>query len=167
MSLASITATLILLAGVIDDLRSRKFHNQLFLVTAAVAFAVATLTGGVSGLASATIGFIAGLAVLLPLVLLGVIGAGDMKLMASFGAIAGWNVVIDVAVLSLIWGALFGLLQVIFQGRFSLMVRNMLSVVSSLGKEKNEAVILHKIPFTVGLLMGWLTHLVRTGVYLW
>lgn len=162
MNVITITATLILIAGVIDDLRSRKVHNQLFLGATAVAFLVATVTGGVAGFGSAITGFIAGIAVLLPLVLMGVIGAGDMKLLAAFGAVVGWSAVIDVAILSLIWGALFGLLQVILQGQLMATLGNMIAVVSG-SKERRAKLELHKIPFTVGLLLGWMTHLVRTG----
>jgi len=162
MDVVTITATLILIAGVIDDLRSRKVHNQLFLGAAAVAFIVATITGGVAGFASAVIGFIAGIAILLPLVLMGVIGAGDMKLLGAFGALVGWSAVIEVAILSLIWGALFGLLHVILQGQLMATLGNMIAVVSG-SKEQREKLQLHKIPFTVGLLLGWMTYLVRAG----
>ncbi len=160
----TITATLILIAGVIDDLRSRKVHNQLFLAATAIAFIVSAVTGGVAGVGGAITGFIAGMAILLPLVLLGVIGAGDMKLMAAFGAVVGWNAVINVAILSLIWGALFGLLQVILQGQLKATLGNMIAVLSS-SKEQRAKLELHKIPFTVGLLLGWMTHLVWTRAF--
>lgn len=162
MNLVTITATLILIAGVIDDLRSRKVHNQLFLGAAVVAFIVATIAGGVSGFASAIVGFIAGIGILLPLVLMGMIGAGDMKLLGAFGAVVGWSAVIDVAILSLIWGALFGLLHVILQGQLMATLGNMIAVVTG-SKEQRQKLVLHKIPFTVGLLLGWMTYLVRAG----
>lgn len=112
-----ITATSILLAGVIDDLRSRKVHNWLFLACATVAIAVAVATGGFAGLNIALIGFVAGIVTLLPLVLLKVIGAGDMKLFAAFGAAVGWSTTFDVAVWAFIWGAIFGVVQVALKGQ--------------------------------------------------
>src|SRR4051812_27750863 len=102
-----VTASAILLAGVVDDLRSRKVHNKLFIVCAVAAVLVNFAFHGLGGLNTALLGFVAGFLVLLPLVLMKVIGAGDMKLFAAFGAMVGWSAVIDVAVLALVWGAIF------------------------------------------------------------
>lgn len=151
----------ILLAGVIDDLRSRKFHNWLFLTCLLVALVVVLATQGLLGLPMALLGFVAGLGVFLPLVLLKIIGAGDMKLMAAFGLAAGWDAVLSVAILSVIWGAVFGLLATIFRGHFKTLVHNMFSIV--VARERRE-LDLQKIPFTIAILMGWLTHLVLRGV---
>lgn len=156
-----ITATLILLAGVVDDLRSRKVHNWLFLACAAIAALVSVSMEGLGGLSTATIGFLAGLGVLLPLVLLKVVGAGDMKLFAAFGAAAGANAVITVAVFSLIWGALFGVIQVVMKGQLMSTLRNMVAIASMKDRTRLE---LHKIPFTVAIFVGWLTYLVNRGV---
>ena len=54
------TASLILFAGVIDDLRSRKVHNWLFLACTAIAVLVNVGVGGWSGLNTAFLGFVAG-----------------------------------------------------------------------------------------------------------
>lgn len=159
-SLPLITASLIVLAGVIDDLRTRKFHNWLFLVCTAIAFAMSVAIGGLSGLGTAVSGFVAGLAVLLPLVLTNVIGAGDMKLLAAFGAAIGWSATLDVAIASLVWGAIFGLVQVALKRQLGATLRNVFAIVKM---EKREKMELHKIPFTVALLMGWLTHLTLRG----
>jgi prepilin peptidase CpaA len=149
-----------LIAGVIDDLRSRKFHNWLFLTCVAIGVVIALVTGGVHGFPMALLGFTAGLAVFLPAVLLNIIGAGDMKLMAAFGLVAGWDAVLSVAVLSLIWGALFGVVAVIVRGHLKLLVYNMISIVIIRERKSLE---LQKIPFTIAMLMGWLCHLVLKG----
>jgi prepilin peptidase CpaA len=161
MSLGVVAATAILVAGVTDDLRSRKFHNWLFLVCTGVAFAVVLVSDGIWGLPLALLGFAAGILVLLPLVLAGVIGAGDMKLMAAFGIAAGWESVFPVALFSLFWGALFGLIQVTLGGHLKTLLKNIGSIAMGRGRED---VKLHKIPFTVAIAIGWLTHLVYAGV---
>jgi prepilin peptidase CpaA len=161
-SLPAITATLIFLTGMIDDLRSRKFHNWLFITTATIAFLVAGMTSGWHGLLSGVMGFMVGMLVLMPLVLARVIGAGDMKLLAAGGVLLGWSAAIDVAIYGFIWGAIFGLLQVILKGQLRATVGNMLGILSR--RAKSETRELHTIPFTVGLFLGWLTHLARTGV---
>ena len=161
MTASTLTASLILLAGVIDDFRTRKFHNWLFIVCAVVAFGVVFATQGPIGLGLASAGFLAGFLVFLPLVLLKVVGAGDMKIMAAFGIVAGWEPVLNVAVFGLIWGALFGIAQVALKGELVQLFRNIGSMAKNKGKAQTE---LHSIPFTAALLLGWLTDLVYQGV---
>lgn len=156
-----ITQAGILGTGVIDDLRSRKFHNWLFLACCAVALIVVMVTKGAAGAYLSVLGFVAGIVVLLPLVLAKMIGAGDMKLLAAFGIVAGWNTVVSVAVMSLVWGALFGLAKIAVSGQLKALVANMVSIVLL---KKSEGLELHRMPYTVALLMGWLSHLVYQGL---
>lgn len=157
--ITTFTASAILLAGVVDDLRSRKVHNSLFLTCTAVAFFAVLVSGGISALPMGALGFVAGIVALLPLVLMGMLGAGDMKLFAAFGMVAGAGSVINVAIYSLIWGALFGVLRAITSGQGKVLIKNMLSIVTL--KERSQ-LELHKMPFTIALLMGWFTQLVYT-----
>ena len=153
-------ASLILVAGVVDDLRSKKVHNWLFLTCTAIAVVTGVIHSGLVGLNFALLGFLAGLLTLLPFVLLKIIGAGDMKLFAAFGAVAGWSTTVDVAIFALIWGALFGIVTVIVKGQFKATVQNMLAIA---GMKDHTQLMLHKMPFTVALLMGWLSHLTLHG----
>ena len=147
-------------AGVIDDLRTRKFHNWLFISCSVFALAVMLIFGGMQSLLPAVMGFLAGIIVLMPLVLLRVIGAGDMKLFAAFGILAGWTAVLNVMVLSLVWGALFGVLRTLLDGKGRVLVHNLASLVTL---KKREELQLNRIPFTVAILMGWLSYLVIQG----
>lgn len=164
-TLPIVTATLILIAGAVDDLRSRKVHNELFLACTAIAVAVTVLMGGLSGLASAGAGFAAGLAVLLPFVLMKMIGAGDMKLLAAAGAVVGWSAVIDIGIYSLFWGAVFGVLQVVLKGQWRATLNNMVAIATFKAKQSEQPLELHRMPFTIALLLGWFSHLVRGGVW--
>lgn len=150
-------ATLILVAGVIDDLRTRKFHNWLFLTCSAIAIVVSLITGGVGSLPFALMGFGAGIVVLLPFVLLNMVGAGDMKLLAAFGILAGASTVIWVIIASFVWGSIFGLVKVIASGQGRVLMLNMYSIVSF---KKREQIEVHRMPFAFAILMGWLSFLV-------
>ena len=160
MMLPTVTATVILVAGVVDDLRTRKFHNWLFLVCLAVAALSVFIAGGFQAFSLALLGLLAGVAIFLPLVLLKIIGAGDMKLMAAFGLAAGWDSVLYVAVYGLVWGALFGVLATVFRGEGRVLASNMVSIVTL---RERKGLTLHKIPFTIAIFMGWLTQLVMRG----
>lgn len=156
-----VAATAILIAGVVDDLRSRKFHNWLFLVCAALATIVLIATNGPMAMLLGLLGFTAGFALLTPLVLMKIIGAGDMKMMAAFGIVAGWEAVLTVSIAALLWGALFGLLRTMLRGQLKTLASNMFSIVAL---RQREGLQLQTMPFTVAILMGWLTHLVISGV---
>jgi prepilin peptidase CpaA len=151
------TEAIILSLGVIDDLRSRKFHNSLFLFSCAIALIIVLTTQGFAGLYLSVFGFGAGIIVFLPLVLMGMVGAGDMKLVAAFGIIAGWNAVLTVTLYSLAWGAALGLVKSILSGHLKILLRNIVSVLSL---QPREALQLQKIPYAVALFVGWLSYLV-------
>lgn len=158
-------ACLVLLAGVIDDLRSRKFHNWLFLTCAAFASAVTIVLHGTHGFAHGGLGFAAGIGVFLPLVLLRALGAGDMKLLGALGIIIGWSPVVSVALYALIWGAVLGLTRALVTGQFTALAHNVARLAAQpqvRGAAPTTAS--HRIPFTVAILFGWLSYLTIGGV---
>ncbi len=161
ISPALITGTLILVAGAVDDMRSRKFHNWLFITLTICAVVISVATGGWLALNTSLLGFAAAVVAFLPLVLIRIIGAGDLKLLAAFGAAVGWSTVIDVAILSLLWGAIFGVIQIVIKGQFVPMLKNLAAITRL---EDRQKLTLHTIPFTIAIFFSWLTHLVQTGV---
>jgi Flp pilus assembly protein protease CpaA len=90
---------------------------------------------------------------MLPLVLLGAIGAGDMKFMMCFGLIMGTVTTFEIFVYALFWGALIGVLQSAVAGRLALLLSNLVGFFYKLKPAKPQ-----KIPYTVAILFGWLTH---------
>lgn len=156
------TATAILLAGVVDDLRSRKFHNWLFIACLVVALATTFAREGIHGWITASLGFLAAFLFLLPFVLLKILGAGDLKLLAAFGAASNWQITLSVALFSFAWGAIFGVTNVLVRGQHTQLVKN----ITHLGLARTSTGLqLHRIPYTVAFLLGWLTVLARGGVF--
>lgn len=169
-----LVATGILIWAVIEDLRSRKFSNRSFIIASVIAVLTITLSamttgmsGGSTGNAgslfiSATLGFGSGIVFFLPLVLLGVVGAGDMKLMAAVGILIGWHAVLWTGVYGLVWGAVFGLIQIVARGQLRVLRDNLTNLAITRSKGSLQ---LHHIPFTAPLLLGWLSHLVISGAF--
>ena len=160
--IAAGVGTLILICGVTDDLRSRKFRNGLFLACAGLGTVASLAQNGFgSGLAVSASGFLAAFALMLPLVLTRVLGAGDLKLLAAFGAATGWSAVLSVAALSLAWGAVVGVVQAVVNGRGLVLARNLIQIATA---RQSAGLELNKMPYSIALLMGWLSALTLWGL---
>ena len=82
----------VLLVAAIYDLRFRRIPNWLNLSGVILGVAVNTLLFARNGFLAAVLGITFSLLVYVPLYLIRGMGAGDVKLMAAVGAIAGpWN----------------------------------------------------------------------------
>jgi prepilin peptidase CpaA len=160
-----IWATLILVLAAIDDLRSQKVHNKLVIALLIFTFIALLVTGGPYSILPGLVSFSVALMFAIPLTLVRVIGGGDMKIFAVFGLATNISAVIGVAIFSILWGALLGLIRALFMGNF----KELLLSTSQLLWVKGESRTEFKIPYTIALLVGWLTHLtlVRMGVSPW
>jgi prepilin peptidase CpaA len=122
-ALAIVVLTIVLVAAVATDLRSRRIPNILVLAGLAGAF---TLHAGAWLIGSTPLagarwwspfaGLAAGLAVLVPLYLLRACGAGDVKLMAVVGAFVGAKLVLAAALYTVLAGGVLALLFMLGRG---------------------------------------------------
>jgi prepilin peptidase CpaA len=115
--------------GAIIDLRTRRIPNVLTFGGAAAALAYQTWTGGLVGLGHGAAGWAIGVAFLLPIFLLGGMGAGDVKLLGAVGAWlgpmgavrSGLFSVLAGGVLALVVGAWHGYLGKAFSNLWALL----------------------------------------------
>lgn len=159
-------AGLILLAGVADDLRSRKIHNKLIMVlwTLALAFVALSPTlplsppgdilTGPAGLLPAFGRALLALIFTVPLVFLKVMGGGDMKLFVVLSLLLSFGNMFWVLVLSLGWAALLGLIKAVLDKKSLLLAFNIWNLLKWQQVSSDE---LNTFPFSVGLLLAYLT----------
>ena len=76
-------------AAAFDDLRRRAISNWITVTGVLAGLLYHTVRGGIGGLGSAVAGMVFGFVVFLICYWLGGLGAGDLKLMAAFGAMLG------------------------------------------------------------------------------
>ena len=101
-------------AATVIDLRTRRIPNALTATLAGLGVGMAA--AGVSGVTlwASLLGFVVGLALMMPGHVLGATGAGDVKLMAATGAIVGPALVVSAFLFTAVAG---GVLAVVVAAR--------------------------------------------------
>lgn len=151
-----ILPTVILIAGLVDDIRSKKIHNWLVLSAIVLAAIVVLITTGRGGLQAGLLGAALALALTLPLFMARVLGGGDVKLMIAFGLASSMAAVFNVVLYSILWGALLGLIQAILSGQLMALLKN---TARALTHKPTTMTNLHKIPYSVALVFAWFTQI--------
>lgn len=155
-----ILPTLILLMGIVTDLKSRKIPNKLNLILYLTSLLYVFIYAGFQGLFTGIISSLIICALMFPLVAAKIVGAGDLKLMLPFAVCIQYGTVFWVLIYALFWGAILGVVRVIIQGQAKSFFQNMIMITTA---RKNQDLKLHTIPFSIALLFGWLSYLVISG----
>jgi Flp pilus assembly protein protease CpaA len=101
------TMTIVTVAAV-TDIRERR--APLWLTAGGIAVGLlASLYLGREALVASAVGVAAGAGMLLPMVLLGWLGAGDALLLGAVGAWEGWHFALSTALIGSVAGGLLGL----------------------------------------------------------
>jgi prepilin peptidase CpaA len=149
-------ASLTLIVGFVDDVRSRKVHNPLvilmFVLTLVGTVYVRGVVGSIPGIAALMIALLA----TVPMFALGILGGGDVKLFAVFALALDVPDAMNTLLYSLIWGALFGLSRAAVSKNLLTLVRNTYRVGM---RQRTQVQEVQKIPYTFALLLGWFTQL--------
>ena len=127
---ASVIGAVVLgVAACFSDVRTRHIPNTLTFGASAVAFAFFLATNGIAGLGLSLAGWGVGLALFVPFFLLGGMGAGDVKLLAAFGAWLGPADVFWVAIYGGLAGGVLAVLVALRHGYLRKALRNLGSLL--------------------------------------
>ncbi len=116
----TLTAVLVIAAGVaatVIDVRQRRVPNVLTMSVASTGLVLAMTGFGAVTVGEALGGLALGLALLLPAHVFGATGAGDVKLLAAFGALLGPADVFDAFLRAAILGGAMALTVALWRGR--------------------------------------------------
>ena len=133
-------SVLIGVLATVEDLRRRSISNKTSLGAFALGLGAQTALFGLKGAGDSLAGSFIGFVVFLVFFLLGGMGAGDIKLMAGFGAVLGTGQILRAAFLTAIVGALFAMLY--------LLVRKIR------GQSKEAAAEPEAIPYAPAISLG-------------
>lgn len=148
-----VTACVLLAAGV-DDLRSRKIHNNLILFLLPLVLIAVVFIKGPAGLLPAFAGMLTAAVIGLPLNLAKVIGGGDLKLLMVFGLTLNAQGVIFSFFYALPWALLMGVIKMALDKNLKGFAFNLFSIAKM---KKPDIQSLHTVPFSIALIFGWLT----------
>jgi len=110
-------AIAVALTGGWTDWRSRRLPNWLTVSGFSAGLAANAILGGWPGVKTSLLGAGAMLLVLLPVVLLRGLGAGDWKLMGALGAIVGWDQIGYILFAAILLAGAIAIAQMIRQRR--------------------------------------------------
>lgn len=103
-----------MLVAVVTDLRSQKIHNALTFPAILFGLAWHSIFFGWDGFVFAISGFGLGLALMFLPFAMGIMGAGDVKLMAAAGAFLGTEIVFQAFLYTCIVGGIYSLTVMLF-----------------------------------------------------
>lgn len=122
----------VLLICLYTDLKERKIYNKVVVPGALAGLVVNVALSGWSGLTSSLLGFLVGLGIFLIPFALGGIGAGDVKLFGSIGAIMGPAFAFYAALSTAIAGGVIAVGILVKQGRLQNVLKRIWSIFISI-----------------------------------
>jgi prepilin peptidase CpaA len=109
-----IGAVLVASVGAASDIRSARIPNWLTYTSLAAALVLRSAALGWAGLKSGAVGILVAGGIFLVLFMMGAMGGGDLKLMASVGAWVGSDNVISVLLAAAFAGGFLAVVQIVF-----------------------------------------------------
>ena len=153
-----ILATILTIA-VVEDLVKHKISNTLVVVSILLGVGSQFLSSGLAGIGTALQGAGVGLLCFLPFYLLGGMGAGDVKFMASIGTFLGPYTIIYAAALTLMFGSLFAIGSVLKRRYFP-------TNITATSELQTESKLNNKIaiPYAPSIALGTVSTLFFLGL---
>lgn len=112
-------------AAAVCDLRTGRVPNALTFAAAAAGLVASVMSRGPGGVPISLLGCAVGLLLFLPMFALGGMGAGDVKLLAAFGAWLGPVAVVWAAIFASLAGGVLALLVGAMRGYLGEALRNL------------------------------------------
>jgi len=147
-----VVALVQLLYSVYLDLTTAKFPNKYFLTYLGMNILLVLIFRGFGGLGLSLITMGVAVLVLAPIYVVRMLGGGDIKLMFAMSPLLLLNEFLGFMVMSFVWAGVFGLFRSLLGGNLRALLSNTMLV------GRKVTVAQETMPFTVGILLGWLSY---------
>lgn len=123
--------------AVYQDIKTYKIKNYIIIIGITTGLIINIKDVGFLGIYPSLLGIILPVVLLLPLFLIKVLGAGDIKLFSVIGLYVGKDVVLKIIALSFFIGAIISIFYLIRNKLFIKRLNHLKSYISNLKREKN------------------------------
>ena len=138
------------------EIRQRRISNWLTLPLMALGLGAGLIDGDVSGLLDAFLGLLIAGGVFLPFCLLGVVGGGDMKLMAGVGAVVSYPMVLRVLTDTCIASGLIAIAIMAWHGILFTTLANVFRIMVGLPRRRDGLRHPPLVPYGLAIAIGTL-----------
>ena len=151
--LSAIFLILISLIGAFFDWKYRKIPNWLTFGVLFLVVGLNLINHRFEAIFYSLLGFLSGIGILLIPYLLGMMGAGDVKLLGALGSVVGFKNVIVIFILTSVCGLFLGLLWIIFRpGHFKFLITTGQALPAV---DKHQ-----KFPYGLAIFMGTIFYII-------
>ena len=158
MPIVWIALPFILAFACYGEIKERRIPNWLTLGAIALGLGAAIIEGGLAGLTDSALGLAIAGGLFLPFCLLGVVGGGDMKLMAAVGAIVGWPMVLRVLCDTCIAGGLIAVAIMAWNGILLTTLANVFRIMVGMQRRqqglRNPPMVPYALAITIGTIVA-------------
>ncbi|TJX14161.1 prepilin peptidase [Tissierella creatinini] len=115
LSINNYILVLTVIVSIYFDITQKKIPNFITFPVILWGLLTYTIFGGFEGFLFSGLGFLVGLGIFLILFILGVMGGGDLKLMAAIGALKGWKFVLYTSLYTAFVGGIIVIIWLIYK----------------------------------------------------
>ena len=120
---------ILVLLSVYFDLTQKKIPNLITFPVILWGLLTYSIFEGLEGFKFSIVGFLVGLGIFLIPFILGVMGGGDVKMMAAIGALMGWRFVLTTAVYSGLVGGLLVIIYLIYKKKLWITIKSIIGII--------------------------------------
>ena len=172
--LTFVACSAVLCTAVWIDFQTHRIPNKIILIGMSLAGFFSLLPVGI-GLVDSALGWVVGLSIFLPLYLIGILGAGDVKLLAMVGMFVGYPAVFIVALYTCLAGGVLSILIAIRFRKLHEMLNNLYQGILILCLQISSrsrftsiemTTLQHRLPYALAITVGTMAYVVlHTSIY--
>lgn len=156
MPLAYLSLPFLLAVACYGEVKAHRISNYLTVPAMVLGLVAAYITDGVPGLEDSFLGLAIAGGVFLPFCLVGVVGGGDMKLMAAVGAITGYPLVLRVMVGTCVSGGVIAIAIMAWNGILLSTLADAFRILIGMGRKHNGLRNPPMVPYGLAIAAGTL-----------